>query len=320
MGTLLTSSNLALMIAAGVGVLAILVMSTESWLGQRDRLRRRIATAARFGPRVSASEQTALLLVRELRQGVHRIAVNLGGTPLLSAGDRDRMQGLLVRAGWRQREAVGTYGTVKMLCSAAGLAIGILLVVGLGVQAGEPVFQLLVVLVAVFFGGMLPEIAVKRVAAWRQTQIRLNLADAIDLMIIAANAGQSLDVSLARVAEEMERQAPALGDELQVTMSELRGLSDRRQPLENLARRTELKEVRSVCATLIQTLRYGTPLAQSLKTLAREMREARMLAIEEKAARLPALISLPLMLFIMPAIFIVTAGPAVLALGEAFGP
>jgi tight adherence protein C len=174
-------------------------------------------------------------------------------------------------------------------------------------------------MVAAFGGGMLPELVVQQLARRRQKRIKEHLADAVDLMIIAANAGQSLDMSLGRVAEEMSRRAPALGEELQVTMSELRGFSDRRQPLENLARRTDLKEVKSVTATLIQTLRYGTPLTQSLKNLAREMREARMLALEEKAAKLPALLSLPLMLFIMPAIFVVTAGPAVIALGEAFG-
>ena len=159
----------------------------------------------------------------------------------------------------------------------------------------------------------------RQVARRRQRRIKEHLADAVDLMIIAANAGQSLDMSLGRVAEEMTRRAPALGEELGITISELRGFSDRRQPLENLARRTGLREVKSVSATLIQTLRYGTPLTHSLKNLAREMREARMLALEEKAARLPALLSLPLMLFIMPAIFVVPAGPAVIAIGEAFG-
>jgi tight adherence protein C len=225
---------------------------------------------------------------------------------------------LLTRAGWRSSAAVGNYGTLKSVASLMGLLVGLALVLGGGLADGQPALQLVAVMVGAFLGGMLPEFVVQQLARRRQKRIKEHLADAVDLMIIAANAGQSLDMSLGRVAEEMSRRAPALGEELTITISELRGMSDRRQPLENLAKRTDLREVKSVTATLVQTLRYGTPLTQSLKNLAREMREARMLALEEKAAKLPALLSLPLMLFIMPAIFVVTAGPAVLAIAEAF--
>jgi tight adherence protein C len=294
------------------------VVRLERWLGRRDRLRRRLEAAARVGASVSAGERTALLLFEEARNLFARLTLGIGGLQMLSQRDREKVAHLLTRAGWRSREAVDTYGTLKSVASLAGLVLGVSAVLVFGVGRGQPALQLVTVLVAAFGAGMLPEMVVRQVARRRQRRIKEHLADAVDLMIIAANAGQSLDMSLGRVAEEMTRRAPALGEELGITISELRGLSDRRQPLENLARRTELREVKSVSATLIQTLRYGTPLTQSLKNLAREMREARMLALEEKAARLPALLSLPLMLFIMPAIFVVTAGPAVIAIGEAF--
>ncbi len=303
----------ALAVALVVGAVAL-----ERWLGRRDRLRRRLEAAASGGATVSAGERTALFVVEELRDVLVRLTLGLGGLQTLRPGDRDKVAQLLTRAGWRSREAVGAYGTLKTIASLTGLVVGLVLVLAFGVGAGQPALQLVTVMFAAFGGGLVPELAVQQVARRRQKRIKEHLADAVDLMIIAANAGQSLDMSLGRVAEEMSRRAPALGEELHITMSELRGLSDRRQPLENLARRTDLKEVKSLTATLIQTLRYGTPLTQSLKNLAREMREARMLALEEKAAKLPALLSLPLMLFIMPAIFVVTAGPAVIALGEAF--
>jgi len=302
-----------LTVALVVGAVAL-----ERWLGRRDRLRRRLAAAASVGARVSAGERTALLVVEELRDVLVRLTLGMGGLQMLRPGDREKVAQLLTRAGWRSSEAIGTYGTLKTIASLTGLVGGLVLVLALGLGAGQPALQLVVVMFAAFGGGLVPELVVQQVARQRQRRIKAHLADAVDLMIIAANAGQSLDMSLGRVAEEMARRAPALGEELHITMSELRGLSDRRQPLENLAKRTDLKEVKSVTATLIQTLRYGTPLTQSLKNLAREMREARMLALEEKAAKLPALLSLPLMLFIMPAIFVVTAGPAVIALGEAF--
>jgi len=302
----------ALVVVAGA-------IGLERWLARRERLRRRLTAAARVGAPVSTGERTALLVVEELRDLLARLTLGVGGLQMLRPGDREKVSQLLTRAGWRSREAVGTYGTLKTAASLAGLVVGLVLVLVVGLGQGQPALQLVAVMFAAFGGGLLPELVVRQAARRRQKRIKEHLADAVDLMIIAANAGQSLDMSLGRVAEEMVRRAPALGDELQVTMSELRGFSDRRQPLENLARRTDLKEVKSVTATLIQTLRYGTPLTQSLKNLAREMREARMLALEEKAAKLPALLSLPLMLFIMPAIFVVTAGPAVIAIGEAFG-
>lgn len=303
---------------ASVVVLGLGAVALERWLGRRERRRRRLAAAASVGAKVSAGERTALLVVEELRDLLVRLTLGMGGLQMLRPGDREKVAQLLTRAGWRSRQAIGTYGTLKTVAALAGLVLGLVAVLALGFGAGQPALQLVVVMFAAFGGGLVPELVVQEVARRRQKRIKAHLADAVDLMIIAANAGQSLDMALGRVAEEMARRAPALGEELHITMSELRGLADRRQPLENLARRTDLREVKSVTATLIQTLRYGTPLTQSLKNLAREMREARMLALEEKAAKLPALLSLPLMLFIMPAIFVVTAGPAVIALGEAF--
>ena len=102
-----------------------------------------------------------------------------------------------------------------------------------------------------------------------------------------------------------------------MTTSELRALPNRRQALENFALRAGIAEARSLTSTLIQTVRYGTPLTQSLKVLAAEQRVAKVLQLEEKAAKLPAILSLPLMLLIMPSIFIVTAGPAMLSIGDA---
>lgn len=308
-----------MVLSAGLALALAGAVAAERTLSLRERRRRRLERASSTpGAPPSAGELTALVILSGLRQAAHRVALSVGGGPFISQADRDKIQALLVRAGFRRREAIGTYTTAKMAASLAGLSGGLALTLAAGVGDGTPVVQVLTVIICAVVSGLAPEVVVQRIAARRREEIRAHLPDAIDLMIITANAGHSLDVSLGRVAREIERSAPALGDELSVTIAELRGLSDRRQPLENLARRTDLKEVRSVTATLIQTLRYGTPLVQSLKALAQEMREARMLAIEEKAARLPALLSLPLMLFIMPAVFIVTAGPGVLAVMEAF--
>ena len=122
----------------------------------------------------------------------------------------------------------------------------------------------------------------------------------------------SLDTALNRVADEMAVSAPQLSDELALTSVELNFLPERRMALGNLAKRVDLPAIRGVVNTLIQTEKYGTPLAQSLRVLSAEFREQRMLKAEEKAARLPATLTVPMIMFILPTLFIVLVGPAML--------
>jgi tight adherence protein C len=134
----------------------------------------------------------------------------------------------------------------------------------------------------------------------------------LDLLVICAEAGLSLDAALNRVADEMTASAPALADELALTSVELNFLPERRMALDNFARRADLPAIRGVVNTLIQTEKYGTPLSQSLRVLSAEFREQRMLRAEEKAARLPATLTVPMILFILPTLFIVLVGPAMI--------
>ena len=120
----------------------------------------------------------------------------------------------------------------------------------------------------------------------------------------------SLDAALTRVSRDLGPAAPQLADELSLTAVELGFLPNRRQALQNLARRTDLPAIRGVVNTLVQTERYGTPLAQALRVLAAEFREERMLKAEEKAARLPAILTVPMIIFILPTLFVVLIGPA----------
>ena len=129
----------------------------------------------------------------------------------------------------------------------------------------------------------------------------------------------SLDAALKRVADEFANAVPELSEELFLTAIELSFLPNRRQALINLAERVDIVDFRGVVATLVQTEKYGTPLAQALRTLSAEFREHRLLAAEEKAARLPAVLTVPMILFILPALFIVLGGPAFLKVAEKFG-
>jgi tight adherence protein C len=149
--------------------------------------------------------------------------------------------------------------------------------------------------------------------------LRRGLPDALDLMVVCAEAGLGLETAVDRVAQEMMASNRALGTEFATLAQELRILSDRREALGRMGERTNMEGFQRLGSTLAQTLRYGTPLSQALRVLAAEMRNERMLRMEEKAARLPAMLVMPLILFIMPCLFIVLIGPSVLLMIDTLG-
>jgi tight adherence protein C len=152
----------------------------------------------------------------------------------------------------------------------------------------------------------------------RSHAIRKGLPDALDLLVICAEAGLTVDAAFGRVARELGKAYPELGDECGLTAIELGFLNERRQAFENLAQRIDLEAVRGVVTTMIQTEKYGTPLASALRVLSAEFRHQRMMRAEEKAARLPAIMTVPLILFILPTLFIVILGPAACSINDSF--
>jgi tight adherence protein C len=171
---------------------------------------------------------------------------------------------------------------------------------------------------AVVLGYKAPDIYLDNLVAKRTDAIRKGLPDALDLMVICAEAGLTVDAAFNRVAKELGRAYPELGDEYALTAIELAFLSERRQAFENLTYRVNLEAVKGVVTTMIQTERYGTPLASALRVLSAEFRNDRMMRAEEKAARLPAIMTIPLILFILPVLFIVILGPAGCSISDAF--
>jgi tight adherence protein C len=142
------------------------------------------------------------------------------------------------------------------------------------------------------------------------------LPDALDLMVVCAEAGLGLDAAVERVARELASSNRAVSGEFSLVAHELKVLPDRRMALTRLTERTPVEAMKQLAGTLAQTFRFGTPLAQALRLLAAESRQQRMLRLETKAARLPALMVLPLIMFIMPCLFIVLIGPSIVSLAE----
>jgi tight adherence protein C len=163
-----------------------------------------------------------------------------------------------------------------------------------------------------------PDIFLKNKITKRSDAIRKGLPDALDLLVICAEAGLTVDAAFHRVARELGRAYPELGDEFTLTAIELGFLSERRQAFENLAMRVKLDAVKGVVTTMVQTEKYGTPLASALRVLSAEFRNERMMRAEEKAARLPAIMTVPLILFILPTLFVVILGPAACSISDAF--
>ncbi|MEO1189712.1 MAG: type II secretion system F family protein [Pseudomonadota bacterium] len=230
---------------------------------------------------------------------------------LVQTSQTQRLKEKLAKAGARSREAMITYFFFKFVSPfGAGLA-GAAFVYAGGYDLSI-MLRMSIPLGSAILGFYLPDLYVSNRATKRSKALELALPDGLDLLVICAEAGLSLDSALTRVANEMGNSSPELADELALTAVELTFLPDRKQALSQLGKRVDSPSMRGVVNTLIQTERYGTPLAQSLRVLSSEFREQRMLRAEEKAARLPATLTVPMIVFILPTLFVVLAGPAVI--------
>jgi tight adherence protein C len=163
-----------------------------------------------------------------------------------------------------------------------------------------------------------PDLFIQNKVKKRVDAIRKGLPDALDLLVICAEAGLTVDAAFHRVAKELGKAYPELGDEFALTAIELGFLTERRAAFENFASRVPLDAVKGVVTTMIQTEKYGTPLASALRVLSAEFRNERMMRAEEKAARLPAIMTVPLILFILPVLFVVILGPAACSISDKF--
>jgi tight adherence protein C len=158
----------------------------------------------------------------------------------------------------------------------------------------------------------LPVLLLKNATTKRQQSIRRSWPDCLDLMLLCVESGMSIEHAFKRVAKEIGQQSPELAEELTLTTAELAFLEDRSRAFDNLSKRTGLDIVRSVMTSLIQADRYGTSVGQSLRVMAEEGRAARMMEAEKKAASLPPKLTVPLIIFFLPVLFIIIMTPAMI--------
>ncbi|MEN0075484.1 MAG: type II secretion system F family protein [Paracraurococcus sp.] len=237
---------------------------------------------------------------------VGRLLVDGG---VLSARTIHELEQTLMASGFRGDRALAVFVGAKVALL-AGLPL--LAIAGLSLLHPARHVWSFVLLASAVGGLLLPDLVARRLRKRYLRELERGLPDALDLMILCSEAGLALEGAVERVATEIRPANRAIATEFALCSSELRILADRRAALLNMAERTRLDQLRRLDPTLAQTLQYGTPLTQALRTLSAEMRHEQLVRFEAKAARLPVLLTVPMILCILPTLFLVVAGPAML--------
>jgi tight adherence protein C len=296
-----------------VGALLLLLMPTRNRVRMRMALRMQHATAR------PGETSMATLEPSGLKERMRLFLCVLGErVPLLNEKQRGQLVASLICAGYRDARAVSTMVGLKVLC-ALWMALGGL-IIGMLMPWVREHFILRVVLLAFtcMIGFMLPEFVLGVMVRRRKRKLAACLPDALDLLVICTQAGNSIGTSVKRVALELTLICPPLADELSATASEMQMGSNVAMALRNLANRTGLASVQRFSTALIQSHQYGTPITQALRTLSRAERNEQLIALEEKAAKLSTKMTLPMLLFVLPTVILISAGPAAIRLLAAF--
>jgi tight adherence protein C len=309
-----------LMLAAALGLAALVLGAIAAVMLARaaeDRdIAGRLRGAVRPADRGMQPSATANAAVGLLVAPFQRLGESLRASSFMSEKDISELERAVAALGIDPRRAVPTFVGVKAVS---------LVVVPLGayLYASQSGYSLrmvaLISAIGLILGIFGPNWAVGYLRRPFQKKLRRGLPDALDLMVVCAEAGLGMETAIERVAREMQPTNAPIALEFTILLNELRMLPDRRQALQRFGDRSDIEGFKRLGSTLAQTMRYGTPLSQALRVLASEMRQERMLKMEEKAVRLPALLVLPLILFIMPSLFIALVGPSILSIMNALG-
>jgi tight adherence protein C len=279
----------------------------------------RDARAARLRTITKAREELSRQQVAELEQKRARWRPQRSATVLQSFVDKLNLEKLispkglkqkLVQAGYRQPFAPKVFVGLRVILIGAFL-FGAFLYTTVMVQE-EMAFpkQLLIMIGAGVVGFYLPQVLLSNAISKRRMEMQLNFPDALDLLVISSEAGLSIEAAFHRVTGEIEESSPALSEEFGLTTAELSFLGDRRRAYTNFADRTGLPSAKALAVTLLQSEKYGTSISNALKVLSQENRDERMSRAERKAASLPAQLTVPMIVFFLPVLFVVIMGPA----------
>ncbi len=226
--------------------------------------------------------------------------------------ESDDLRDKLKQAGLRGQAPLIAYMFFRLAVPAIVAVAGLIYMFFIADYDYPPIVKIAVALGAAYIGYFLPNMFLENQVQRRQQSIKEAFPDALDMLLICVQSGMSAEAAFGKVAAEVGAQSLELAEELSLTTAELSYLPERRQAYENLAKRTGLPGVKGVATALIQAERYGTPVGQALRTMAKENRDMRMSDAEQKAAALPPKLTVPMIIFFLPVLFIVIIGPAVI--------
>jgi tight adherence protein C len=287
------------------------ILTVASPLVEGDKLRGRLKLVAGERDRLRAQHKANLQAETKLRERNKGLLTQLvEALNLRKLFEAESSREKLRQAGLRSERHLLIYLAIRLV---APFLLAIFVFIYTSTFYADripPQMRLASVFVAIVAGVYLPNVIIKNLVVRRQKSIRLAWSDALDLLLICVESGMGIEPALQRVAREIGSQSVPLAEELTLTHAELSYLPDRRKAFDNLGKRTGLATVKSVVTSLIQSERYGTPLGQALRVLAQENRDARMQEAERKAAALPPKLTVPMILFFLPVIFLIILGPS----------
>lgn len=306
----------------GGGAVAITIMTVALPLLEGNALGKRMKNVAIERDKIRARERDRLSRQSEkvtLRQEPKAFMRNI--VDQFKLGDwlgTENAKKQLATAGFRGHQAEVGFLFFRLV-TPVSLFLVILFYLSLIDDFGQPFFvQLGFALGGAYVGIKAPEIYLSNLTSKRQLSMRRAFPDALDLLLICVESGMSIELAFRKVSTEIGGQSVPLAEEFALCTAELSYLAERRQAYENLAMRTGLESVKSVSTALIQAERYGTPLGTALRTLAQESRDQRMNEAEKKAAALPPKLTVPMILFFLPVLFVVILTPAILKVFSTF--
>jgi tight adherence protein C len=266
---------------------------------EREKLRQRERERLARGEKVSLRQSP--------KQYVQMVVERLNLNKWLG---QEEARAKLMQAGYRGQAPYVTFLFFRLVMPAVMLVLAIFYLFFVIQINQPPTVKIALAIFSAYVGMHLPYLFLKNKIQRRQLSIRRAFPDALDLLLICVESGMSIEAAFRKVSVEIGTQSIPLAEELTLTTAELSYLQDRRQAYENLAKRTDLDGVKSVCMALQQSERYGTPLAHTLRVMAQENRDMRMAEAEKRAAALPPKLTVPMILFFLPVLFVVILGPA----------
>ncbi len=314
LAAIVASPQSMIAIFTAIAVFATIVTITMPFL-QSDELNNRMKTAALERDQIRARERARLAAQKtaSLRQDTSGLLARLVDKLNLrkALADEKTFKNLKL-AGLRKQSHIYVFLFFRVVLPIIMLTTAAIYVFAISDMERTFMIKLLIVLIIGYAGFYVPNMYISNVISKRQLSIRRAWPDSLDLLLICVESGMSVEAAFTKVSQEIGIQSAPLAEELVLTTAELSYLQERRDAYQNLADRTGIDGVKSVCMALIQAERYGTPIANALRVLSKENRDMRMSEAEKKAAALPPKLTVPMIVFFLPVLFAVIMGPAMI--------